>query len=58
MLWFQCDQIPSHFLLHGAYLGALGCVINSVDQFLKPPSEVAAEKKAAEAEASGDSTKL
>ena len=44
----QVDWVPSQFLKHGPYLGALGCVINSFDQFLKPPSQVAAEKKAAQ----------
>ena len=42
---FQNQKVPIHFLKHGPYLGALGCVINSVDQFLRPPSEVAASNE-------------
>ena len=45
-MYFQAAQTDLHFLKHGPYLGALGCVINSVDQFLRPPSELAQERKA------------
>lgn len=49
MMHGNCEWVTSQFLRHGPYLGALGCVINSVDQFLRPPSEVQAEKTQAAA---------